>query len=102
MLTSTDPDSPQNLDLDWAHRELIPFLKLIFGETYGHENRPTVHWLRMVLFARLKLNRIVSTPVLRFYFWRCNLRRISHRHGALVDTDHSTLGVHVQLLSIVH
>ncbi|RAR10473.1 membrane bound c2 domain-containing protein [Stemphylium lycopersici] len=58
MLTSTDPDSPQNLDLDWAHRELIPFLKLIFGETYGHENRPTVHWLRMVLFARLKLNRI--------------------------------------------
>lgn len=60
MPTSSRTEPPGNLDLEWASRELIPFLELVFGEQYGREKRPTSHWVHMVLFARFKLDRIVS------------------------------------------
>ena len=109
MFTSTNPDSPKNFDLDWAQRELIPFLELVFGEIYGCENRPTDHWIRMVLFARHKLDRIVSTSVLRFYFGVAiyGVSHIAMGHWLVLIIKHfecarSTCVMQLRLLSTVH
>lgn len=60
MPPPTRRKEPQDLDLEWVARELVPFLEWAFGEKYGRPQRTKAYWVEKVLYARSRIDNVVS------------------------------------------
>ncbi|KAJ5063176.1 hypothetical protein J3E74DRAFT_403338 [Bipolaris maydis] len=58
MPPPTRRKEPQDLDLEWVARELVPFLEWAFGEKYGRPQRTKAYWVEKVLYARSRIDNV--------------------------------------------
>ncbi|EUC45398.1 hypothetical protein COCMIDRAFT_36875 [Bipolaris oryzae ATCC 44560] len=58
MQRPTGTKAPKELDLEWAARELVPFLEWAFGEQYGRSQRTKAYWVEKVLWAKDRIDSV--------------------------------------------